>query len=90
MPNRDSNRLAKGFPGAPQLGMLIGMGLGAILAALLHFSISQALGWGSCTGVLCGIALDTTRTGRERVLCGILAAGIAASAVWFFGLRAGA
>lgn len=71
-------------------GMLIGIGLAALLAALLHFSIALSLGWGMCAGVLSGIALESTRTGRERVLCGILAAGIVVAAVWFFGSHAGA
>lgn len=70
--------------------MLIGMGLGAILAALLHYSIALSFGWGSSAGVLAGIALESTRTDRERVLCGILAAGIAVAAVLFFGSHAGA
>lgn len=81
MPNGGSTRLG---------GMLFGMGLVAILAALLHYSIALSLGWGMSAGVFFGIALESTRTCRERVLCGILAVGIVVAAVWLFGSHPGA
>lgn len=53
------------------IGLLLGMGVGVLVAALLEANMTFGLGMGMFAGHACGYCIDRSQPKRSRVVLGI-------------------